>query len=149
MTRAQTSSGKTKPATASAVSTVVRPDPTPARVASLEVARRVGGELEDCLDRRRREHPTPRRRQGQGALRERGQEPQRVHLERRRVGDALEAIGRDVVGPADVGPPLVVRDRQPEDGPDDLAEHRPEVGAGSLGRGPWRRAASGRRRSRR
>ena len=57
----------------------------------------------------------------------------RVHLERRRVDDPLEAVGRDVVAAVDAEPVVGVRGGQPQDRPDDLAEHRAEVGAGVLG----------------
>ena len=61
-----------------------------------------------------------------------GQEPDRVDLERRRIGVALEAVGRDVVRAVDRLPARGVPDGEPEDRPDDLAEHRAEVGAGVL-----------------
>ena len=61
------------------------------------------------------------------------QEADRVHLERRRVDDPLEPVGRDVVGAADVEPGVGVRGREPEDRAHDLAEHRAEVRARVLG----------------
>ena len=62
-----------------------------------------------------------------------GQEAERVHLERRRVDDPLEAVGRDVVAAADRAASVGVRSREPQDRADDLAEHRPEVRARVLG----------------
>ena len=78
---------------------------------------------------RRGQHPVPRVGEGQRPGVELGQQAERVHLERRRLDDPLEAVGRDVVAAGDRGPRVRVAVGQPQDGPDDLAEHRPEVGA--------------------
>ena len=59
------------------------------------------GEVQDRLGVVRREHPPPRVGEGQRAGVELREEPERVHLERRRVDDPLEAVGRDVVAAAD------------------------------------------------
>ena len=75
----------------------------------------------------------PRVGEGQRAGVELGQQAERVHLERRRVDDPLEAVGRDVVAARDRQPVLRVAVGQPQDRADDLAEHRPEVGARVLG----------------
>ena len=61
------------------------------------------------------------------------EEAERVHLERRGIDDPLETVGRDGVAAADREPVVGVLDREPEDRPDDLAEHRAEVGARVLG----------------
>ena len=74
----------------------------------------------------------------------------RVHLERRRVDDPLEAVGRDVVAALDVEPGVGVRRGEPQDRAHDLAEHRARgPRPGPWGRGPWRPGASGRPRTRR
>ena len=58
-----------------------------------------------------------------------GQEPERVHLERRRFDDPLEPVGRHVVAAGDRQPVVGVSVGQSQDRPDDLPEHRSEVGA--------------------
>ncbi len=108
--------------------------PTPSRVraASPEPAG-LGRQFQDGRDRGRGEHPAPRVGEGQRPGVELGQQPERVHLERRRLDDPLEAVGRDVVAAGDRQPVVRVAVGQPQDRADDLAEHRPEVGAGVLG----------------
>ena len=73
-------------------------EPGPRRV--LEPAG-LGRQLQHGLERRRREHPLPRVGEGQRPGLELGQEAERVHLERRRLDDPLEAVGRDVVAALD------------------------------------------------
>ena len=90
-------------------------------------------ELQHGLDGGRGEHRAPRVGEGQRAGVELGQQAQRVHLERRRVDDPLEPVGRHVVAAADRQPVVVVAIGQAQDRPDDLAEHRSEVAAGVLG----------------
>ena len=89
----------------------------------------LGGQLEDGRDRGRGQHRAPRVGEGQRAGVELGQQPERVHLERRRLDDPLEAVGRDVVAAPDRQPVVRVAVGQPQDRADDLAEHRPEVRA--------------------
>ena len=60
----------------------------------------LGRQLHDGLDGRRGQHPAPRVGEGQRAGVELGQQAERVHLERRRLDDPLEAVGRDVVAAA-------------------------------------------------
>ena len=90
---------------------------------------RFGGERQHGLGGGRREHVPPRVGEGQRAGVELGQQAQRVHLERGRVDDPLEAVGRDVVAAVDGQPVIGVAVGQPQDRADDLAEHRAEVGA--------------------
>ncbi len=93
----------------------------------------LGGQLHDRGQGGRVEHLGPGRGHRQRAALELVEETDRVDLERGRVGQPLEAVGRDVVRAVDRQPPVGVADGQPEDRPDDLAEHRAEVGAGVLG----------------
>ena len=58
-----------------------------------------------------------------------GQQTERVHVERRRIDDPLEAVGRYVVAASDRDPVIGVAVGQAQDRPDDLAEHRTEIGA--------------------
>ncbi len=104
MSRAQRSSGKWNAASASAISPVVADadEPSPPPMPSL--ARAASTSLPASLARTstvssvvRGEHPAPRVGEGQRALVELRQQPDRVHLERRRVDDPLEAVRRDVV----------------------------------------------------
>ncbi len=62
-----------------------------------------------------------------------GQQADRVHLERRRVDDPLEPVGRDVVAAARREPRVRVRRREAQDRAHDLAEHRAQVRARVLG----------------
>ena len=61
-----------------------------------------------------------------------GEEPERVHLERRRFDDPLEPVGRHVVAAGDRQPVVGVPVGEAQDGPDHLPEHRSEVGPGVL-----------------
>ena len=139
MTRAQTSSGKWNALTASAISSVVAvveatSPPSPSRVRARSPSRPASAaSSRTVVGGRRGEHRAPRVGEGQRAGVELGQEAERVHLERRRVDDPLEAVGRDVVAAVDRQPVLLVAVGEPQDRADDLAEHRPEVGAGVLG----------------
>jgi hypothetical protein len=75
-----------------------------------------------------------------------GQQPQRVDLERRRVGVALEAVGRHFVAAGDGQPALGVVAGHRQERAHDLAEHRPQIRAGVLGvvdLGPEPRLADG------
>ncbi len=80
-----------------------------------------------------RQHRAPQVGEGHGAGVELRQQPQRVHVQGRRVDDPLEPVGRHVVAALDVEPVAFVLHRQPQDRAHDLAEHRPEVGARVLG----------------
>ena len=104
-----------------------------------EAPRRPLGELacfdRQLLGRRRvvgREHRPPGVGQGHPPGPELGEEAQRVHLERARIHPALEAVGRDLVAALDLEPRVGVAASQPQDRPDDLAEHRPEISRGVL-----------------
>ena len=136
MQRAHRSSGKWKPPSASAISTV---DGVAVPLLQAEGARRairgrarLLGELEHRLDVGGA-RLAPRVRDRERAAVELRQEADRVHLERRRVDDPLEPVGRDVVRATDAEPGVGVRGREAEDRADDLAEHRPESDPGSFG----------------
>ncbi len=110
----------------------VAADPEPGPRGVLEPSG-LGRQLHDGLERGRGEHPRPCVGQGQRSGLELGQQAERVHLERRRLDDPLEAVGRHVMAALDRHPVVGVAVGQPQDRADDLAEHRPEVGAGVLG----------------
>jgi hypothetical protein len=60
------------------------------------------------------------------------EETERVHLERWRVDDPFEAVGRNVVGATDREPMIGIALGQPQDRPDDLPEHGSQVRPGVL-----------------